>query len=273
MFFGLSHGGTPGAMIMHMHDHDVPIKNWGGNNVEDFPESKWDIVAWDGMAKYVTKKYACIGCPIGCGGELTVEDGKYPVRDAHKPEYETLAAFGPMCLNDDMESLIYENELCNLYGLDTISAGATVAFAIDCYENGMLTKADTDGLELTWGNSDAHVAVLEKMCLREGIGDVLADGAKWAAQKIGRGAESARHARRRRDARHARPPLLPGLGRHLHLRLHAGQAHAGRHGLRRARRRERDRLRRPGRAVQAGSATTPPTRASTTRCSPAGSTG
>ena len=64
MFYGLSHGGTPGAMVMHMHDHDVPIKNWSGNTVDDFPESKWGSVAWDGMAKYVKKKYACTGCPI-----------------------------------------------------------------------------------------------------------------------------------------------------------------------------------------------------------------
>ena len=64
MFYGLSHGGTPGAMVMHMHDHDVPIKNWGGNNREDFPESKWDSVAWAGMEKYVTMTYACTGCPI-----------------------------------------------------------------------------------------------------------------------------------------------------------------------------------------------------------------
>ena len=169
MFYGLSHGGTPGAMVMHMHDHDVPIKNWGGNNVEDFPESKWDV---GGLGRHGAstskKKYACTGCPVACGSMLSVEDGKYPVRDAHKPEYETLAAFGPMCLNDNMESLIYANELCNLYGLDTISAGATVAFAIECYENGLISKEDTDGLELTWGNSDAHVAILEKMCRARG---------------------------------------------------------------------------------------------------------
>ena len=212
MFFGLSHGGTPGAMMFHMHDHDVPIKNWAGNNLEDFPESRWSNVAWDGMAEYVTKKYACVGCPIACGSILSVEDGKYPVKDVHKPEYETLAAFGPMCLNDDMRSLIYANELCNLAGLDTISAGATVAFAIDCYENGVLTKADTDGLELTWGNSDAHIAVLERMCRREGIGDVLADGAKWAAQRIGRGAEQlAMHAGGEMLAMHD-PRCFPGWG-------------------------------------------------------------
>lgn len=212
MFYGLSHGGTPGALPMHMADHDVPIKNWSGNTVEDFPESKWGAVGWDGMAKYVTKAYACAGCPIRCGSILTVEDGKYPVRDAHKPEYETLAAFGPMCMNDDMQSLIYLNELCNLYGLDTISAGATLAFAVECYENGLLTKADTDGLELTWGNSDALVAVLKKMCLREGIGDVLADGAKWAAEKIGRESERfAMHAGGEMLAMHD-PRCFPGWG-------------------------------------------------------------
>ncbi|OFW58673.1 MAG: hypothetical protein A2133_08130, partial [Actinobacteria bacterium RBG_16_64_13] len=212
MFFGLSHGGTPGAMTMHMHDHDVPIKNWGGNNVEDFPESKWDSVAWAGMEKYVTKKYACTGCPVACGSLLDLEHGRYGVRDAHKPEYETLAAFGPMCLNDNMESLIYANELCNLYGLDTISAGATVAFAIECYENGLISKPDTDGLELTWGNCDAHVGILEKMCAREGIGDILADGAKWAAGKIGRGAEAfAMHAGGEMLAMHD-PRCFPGWG-------------------------------------------------------------
>ena len=137
----------------------------------------------------MTKKYACAGCPVACGSVLTVEEGKYPVRDTHKPEYETLAAFGPMCLNDNMESLIYANELCNLYGLDTISAGATMAFAVECYENGLITKSDTNGHELTWGNSDAQVAVLEMMCRREGLGDILAAGAKWAAEKIGEGAE------------------------------------------------------------------------------------
>ncbi len=190
MFYGLSHGGTPGAMPMHMADHDVPIKNWRGNNIEDFPEGKWSSVSWEGMVQYVTEPYACTGCPIRCGSLVTVDAGRYPVKNVHKPEYETLAAFGPLCLNDDMQALIYANELCNRYGLDTISAGATIAFAVECYENGILTRADADGLELTWGNADAHVALLEKMCRREGLGDLLADGAKWAAEAIGGGAEA-----------------------------------------------------------------------------------
>jgi aldehyde:ferredoxin oxidoreductase len=212
MFSALSSAGTPGAMVMHMAEHDVPIKNWGGNNVEDFPEARWNAVGWDGMAKYVKKKYACTGCPVGCGSILDMEDGKHSVKDGHKPEYESLAAFGPMCLNDNMESLIYANELCNLNGLDTISAGATVAFAIECYENGVISREETDGLDLRWGNSEAIIGVLEKMCRREGIGDILADGAKWAAQRIGRGADKyAMHSGGELLAMHD-PRCYPGWG-------------------------------------------------------------
>lgn len=189
MYQVLSRTGTAGAVVPHLATHDTPIKNWGGNNIEDFPEEKWAKVGWEGLQKYTIKKYACTGCPIACGHWMKVDIGKYRVEKGHKPEYETLAAFGPMCLNDNMESIIYANELCNLHGFDTISAGAVIAFAIECYENGILTKRETDGLELTWGNSDAVIEVLKKMAKREGIGDLLADGAKIAASKIGRGAE------------------------------------------------------------------------------------
>ena len=189
MYLGLSSTGTPGAMIPHMAEHDVPIKNWSGNFVEDFPEEKWGMVSWNGMEKYAVKRYACTGCPIACGHILRVDEGEYPVERVHKPEYETLAAFGTMCLNDHMESLIYANELCNMHGLDTISAGSTIAFAIECFENGILTKADTDGIELTWGNSRAIIDVLKKMCIREGIGDILAEGAMRASAEMGKGSE------------------------------------------------------------------------------------
>ena len=188
--YQMLHGcGTPAIVVPCLASHDAPIKNWGGNNVEDFPKEKWEKIGWDSMAKYERKKYACRSCPIGCGGLLDVPSQEYPAQSAHKPEYETLAAFGSNCLNDNMESIIYANELCNLHGFDTISAGAVIAFAIECYENGILTKGDTDGLELTWGNSGAIVQLLERMCKREGIGDLLAEGAKIAAEKIGRGAE------------------------------------------------------------------------------------
>jgi aldehyde:ferredoxin oxidoreductase len=94
-----------------------------------------------------------------------------------------------MCCNSNTESLNMINHLCNSYGLDTISGGTTMAFAIECFENGIITKADTDGIELGWGNHRGIVAMTEKMVKREGFGDVLADGVKAAAEKIGKGAE------------------------------------------------------------------------------------
>jgi len=96
--------------------------------------------------------------------------------------------FGADCLNSNLESIIKLNDVCNRYGVDTISAGATMAFTIECYERGLITKADTDGIEMTWGNHKSIVAMTEKMVRREGFGDVLADGVKLAARRIGRGA-------------------------------------------------------------------------------------
>jgi aldehyde:ferredoxin oxidoreductase len=102
MFQIMSSTGTPGGMKSLLRRHDVPIKNWAGNHETDFPKDKWSKVGWEGMEKYVTDKYACVDCPIACGGWLTVDKGKYPVEMVHKPEYETLAAFGPNCMNDNM---------------------------------------------------------------------------------------------------------------------------------------------------------------------------
>jgi aldehyde:ferredoxin oxidoreductase len=95
-----------------------------------------------------------------------------------------------MCLNDNIESIVMVNGICNRYGLDTISAGSTMAFAIENFENGIITTKDTDGIELHWGNHKAIVAMTEKMAKREGFGAVLADGVKKAAERIGKGAEA-----------------------------------------------------------------------------------
>jgi aldehyde:ferredoxin oxidoreductase len=185
----LFHGGTASAMMPHFMDHDVPIKNWAGNNVEDFPREKWEKVGWESLQKYAVDRYACVDCQIACGGWMDVNEGKYAVKRAHKPEYESLAAFGPNLLNDNTESLIYANELCNLYGMDTIGVGGTIALAIDCYESGIISNQDTNGLELKWGNADAIIELVHKIARREGIGDILAEGAKIAANKFGKGAE------------------------------------------------------------------------------------
>ena len=140
------------------------------------------------VTAYQKKKYACFGCPIACGGEVTVEKAPYAC-ETHKPEYETLGALGPLCLNDNLESIIKINDICNRAGLDTISVGAAIAFAMECYENGVLTREDTGGSELTWGNHQEIVSLSEKIARREGLGALLADGVRMAAEKIGKGAE------------------------------------------------------------------------------------
>ena len=166
----------------------LPIKNWAGS-ILDIPDLE-SIGGKRLVGSYQERRYGCWNCPMTCGGMMKAGTGdyKYPA-GTHKPEYETVGALGSMCLNTNLESIIMANELCNRYGLDTISTGGTIAFAIECYENGLLTKAETDGIELTWGNHKAIVAMTEKMGKREGFGDVLADGAKVAAQKIGKGSE------------------------------------------------------------------------------------
>ena len=167
----------------------TPIKNWLLAGEQAFPTMN-KIADGDTVIQYQQKKYGCANCPIACGGILKVSEGPYPLDEVHKPEYETVGAFGTMCLNDDFLSIIKMNDMCNRSGLDTISAGSVIAFAMECYENEVISKADTDGIEITWGNSKAMITLLDKIIRREGFGDILADGVKIAAEKIGKGAEA-----------------------------------------------------------------------------------
>jgi aldehyde:ferredoxin oxidoreductase len=179
--------GTPGTLDASAQNGDSPVKNWAGSGPDDFPNSV--NIGFVHVMERQEKRHACLWCPIACKGLMKAgKDYDYPA-GVHKPEYETLASFGTMLLNDDVESIIQANNLCNDYGVDTISAGAIVAFAAECYEHGILTKKETGGIDLTWGNSRGFVALLEKMVRREGIGDVLANGVKRAAKAFGKGAE------------------------------------------------------------------------------------
>jgi len=164
---------------------DTPIKNWKGSN-EDFDRDRSVNLSPEIFTDTMVVKYHCYSCPLGCGG-LMAKNSAWP--GGHKPEYESVMALGGLLLNDDAESIYTLNDMLNRAGMDTISAGGTVAFAMECYEKGLLTRDDTDGLELTWGNSTAIVALVEKMIRREGIGDVLADGSRAAAGRIGRQAD------------------------------------------------------------------------------------
>ncbi len=180
--------GTCGLTTNSARSGDSPVKNWSGVGIRDFPNPS--LIGDDAVIDQQAKKYGCYRCPLSCGGHMKAGTGEYQYKEGtHKPEYETSCAFGTLCLNDNLASIIKANDICNRYGLDTISAGATIAFAIECYENGIITKEDTGSIELTWGNHRAIVAMLEKLAKREGFGDVLADGVKIAAEKIGKGAD------------------------------------------------------------------------------------
>jgi aldehyde:ferredoxin oxidoreductase len=186
-FGGYGTGGMTGGSGMM---GDSPVKNWGGVGAIDMGEESLNkLSSYTYDAKYNSKKYACAQCPLGCGAHYKVTDGKWPVGETDRPEYETLAAFGSMALNDDIESVIKCNEICNRYGLDTISVGATVAWAIECYENGIFTDKETGGIKLNWRNGEAVVALTQAIADQVGFGKVLALGSAKAAEKLGKGAE------------------------------------------------------------------------------------
>ncbi len=182
--------GTCGSMALSVEIGDAPVRNWTGVGYRDFPygthSSRLDGEAVIAMQR---RRYHCASCPLGCGGLINVPEGPYQ-GEGTKPEYETLSAFGSLCLNNDLAAIVTLNELCNREGFDTISLGGVLAFAMECYEHGLLTPADTEGLELTWGHAGAMIALAERIARREGLGDVLADGVRLAAERIGRGAEA-----------------------------------------------------------------------------------
>lgn len=177
--------GTVGFNQIAIEMGDAPIKNWQGTH-KDFGFSKSKAIASDLFIKEESRKYHCFACPIGCGG---LYGGKDAIKAQHKPEYETIMAWSGMILNEDTKSLFEINELLNRSGMDSISAGATAAFAVECFEKGLLTREESDGLDLRWGSNRQVISLLKKMIAREGVGILLADGSFKAAQKIGKNAK------------------------------------------------------------------------------------
>jgi len=185
---GFRRAGTSCLTVQAVLEGGATVQNWSGVGKIDFPEA--ENLSATNLMKYQVKKTGCWRCPIQCKGELRASTGDYQWEaGASKPEFETLVSFGSKLLNPNLESIIKENDICHRYGIDTISAGGVLALAVECYEMGIITKEDTDGIELTWRNHRAHIAMLEKIAKREGFGDVLADGVRVAAERIGRGAE------------------------------------------------------------------------------------
>ncbi len=178
--------GTSRGVVAFEEMGNLPIKNWtrgrfsGAANISGVRMAETILIG----------KKACFACPVACGRYVRVSEGPYAPLEGYGPEYETIAALGSLCMNDNLESIAKANDLCNRFGLDTISVGATIAFAMECYEKGIITKDDTGGIELTWGNHEAIIKMIELIGRREGFGAVLGEGSKRAAEKIGRGAEN-----------------------------------------------------------------------------------
>ncbi|MFC2058376.1 aldehyde ferredoxin oxidoreductase family protein [Chloroflexota bacterium] len=236
--------GTSANLAANVAIGDAPVKNWRGIASIDYPEDLAKSATFDNAKneRYIESRYSCWGCPVACGAHIKEGLGsyKYPA-GTRRPEYETMASFGSMCLNGDLDSIIKANDICNRYGLDTISVGATIAFAIECYENGLISKKDTDGIELNWGGHQSIVAMTEKLACREGFGQVIADGVKLAALRIGKGADQyAMHIQGQEVGMHD-PRLRPGWatsykidatpGRHTQGGAHLMERYGDTHGL------------------------------------------
>jgi aldehyde:ferredoxin oxidoreductase len=184
--YGLGLFGTGDLIAPHNSSGGLPSRNWESGVFEG-------ALALDGktMAQTILKKRdTCYACTVRCKRVVEVLEGPYKVNPRYGgPEYETLATFGSYCGINDLQAVAYANQLCCMYGIDTISCGATIAWAMDCFEHGILTEQDTDGVQIRFGNADGMIQMVEKIAHRQGFGDLLAEGSARAAKLVGKGAE------------------------------------------------------------------------------------
>jgi aldehyde:ferredoxin oxidoreductase len=176
--------GTVENVLVHNALFCMPTRNYRQAHFEEAGKVSGEVL----NEKYVPKIIGCSSCAMRCEHVVVVPEGSYK-GTLTRMEYETLWALGPYCGIDRLDAIIKGMDLCNYYGIDAISAGVVVGFAMDCYENGILTRSDLGGIDAHFGNSEALLQLLEKIGQREGIGDLLAEGVSIAGQKIGKGAE------------------------------------------------------------------------------------
>ncbi|MFZ4436888.1 MAG: aldehyde ferredoxin oxidoreductase family protein [Syntrophales bacterium] len=173
--------GTSGGVENYEKLGNFPLQNWRA--------SRWaDAVKISGVTMHDTilkGRYACLQCPIACGRHIRIEDGPFGPIDGEGPEYETLGTMGGECLVSDLAAICKANDLCNRYGLDTMSTGSVIAFAMEAFEKGLITTADTDGIELRWGSGEALVEMTKKIGLRQGIGELMGEGVMRMAAALG----------------------------------------------------------------------------------------
>ncbi|MGC8817351.1 MAG: aldehyde ferredoxin oxidoreductase family protein [Candidatus Hadarchaeum sp.] len=177
--------GTPILVELMNEIARWPVKNF---QTGVFPFAK-EIGGERIRSEYRIKDRGGFGCWATCEKPVRVKNQPYAGTYAKQPEYETLSALGARLWIKNLDAIIYANELCDELGLDTISTGGTISWSMECYEKGILTKQDTDGIELNWGNHEALLNLIPKIARREGFGAILAEGSYRAAQLIGRGSE------------------------------------------------------------------------------------
>jgi len=177
--------GTGVSVVPYNRSGALPVHNFRDGHLDGA-----DVLGREGLAEHVvTRMESCYACAVGCK-KVVVLDEPYPVDPAYGgPEYETAASLGSNCGVTDVYAVTKASERCNALGLDSISTGGTIAFAMECFEEGLLTRKDTGGLDLRFGNAEAMLQLVEMIAVRQGIGDLLAEGTKRAAEQIGRGAE------------------------------------------------------------------------------------
>ena len=180
---GWAPGGTTGEIPANDYLGDIPTKNWKANSWGK-GEGLYDHFE----TRNLIRANPCYkGCVLRCGRIAKVETGKWKTPEHEGCEYESICAFTFFVFNEDMDAAVHATYLCNEYGLDTISTGAVIAFAMDCYEQGMLSKEEINGLDLTWGNTETMVELVRRIASRKGIGRILGEGTKRASQEIGKG--------------------------------------------------------------------------------------
>jgi len=176
--------GTPSDILVFNEAANLPTRNWQQASFEMAEKVSGEHL----LENYVTNIVACSSCPIACDHNCAVTEGPY-AGAAAIIDYESLFALGPLCGVGNFPTILKAIELCDYYGLDTNSTGGVIAWAMECYTKGILSKSDIDGLELDFGREDAYIQLIHKIAHREGIGDLLAQGSKKAAEKIGKGSE------------------------------------------------------------------------------------
>ncbi len=176
--------GTALNVLVHNSLGALPTRNFTNATFEGAESVSGEYL----NERFVAKIVGCSSCAMRCEHIAVVPEGPYKGTTT-RVEYEPLWAFGPHCGVDRLDAIAKAMDLCNYYGLDSLSAGNIVGFAMDCYENGILTKEDADGIDLEFGNAEAMVEAVHRIGKREGLGDILAEGVKRAAEKIGKGAE------------------------------------------------------------------------------------